>query len=663
MNFSNALPIQFWESDTNTFNETNPEGVFYKAFYHPWKCSDTLNIQFSNDTDLDLSIIVLNTDGVTLHEGDITSTLVSGQYVFTYSLNFEENDICDQMVQIVIGGYGLLIDSTFPDYTGWAQTVDGNESWLVPTFTIRTKTFESPELAVSIPSATLLNIITTLSNNSAGVVTVKLYQSAGSAEQSVSISSSDGDNYGALTTTAIYDKVSISAIITNQSDFTLDLVRILSQGVSISPPNNTFTGSLSPWTQHDDLVTDREWIWATSNQAVVLMGSGSGPKQSKLLRGVLSSTVNSGDLTYVTLNFQIALGSTRLFFDIYIGGVLAHTFGPFQQIGNYSESAGVTSGATSTQLDIVARVSGGIPIILLDDITIYQTTEYALDDFSLWSNTLVGEEWTEVSGSAVIDTPGPLSLTAVMYDSGITNKLTYPLSIQAGVAVSYYIEFLSPSASPDIDFYIRFRNGTSVIEEITSTALVQDNVYILTGQFTSDDIIDRVTIEANNNNSGEFQLKVQKFELSVVMGSLRSDMISVKENQDETVLIEYSNTNDFAGIIYENQTPEPEFSTRIPAVFFHSRYPQEQEVIELSNSRKLQLNSELSKQKRLDTGHMPDYMHEKVMLILQHDNVIINDVGYLKEEAYELADGNKRFPLKRASCWLTQKDYQIRNVI
>lgn len=143
----------------------------------------------------------------------------------------------------------------------------------------------------------------------------------------------------------------------------------------------------------------------------------------------------------------------------------------------------------------------------------------------------------------------------------------------------------------------------------------------------------------------------------------KSDCISIKEVQDETVLINYHNNRIFASLSSAVGTPDPEFNLRIPAVFFKQRFPKTTEVMKLSNSRSLQLNAEIGKQKLLQVKHMPYHMHLKTQLALAFQNVTINNLEYTAEESYEIEEGNIRSSRKQASIWLTEKEYILRNIL
>lgn len=165
----------------------------------------------------------------------------------------------------------------------------------------------------------------------------------------------------------------------------------------------------------------------------------------------------------------------------------------------------------------------------------------------------------------------------------------------------------------------------------------------------------------------DYAIEDEVISLKIFQGSIerfKSDCIELKETWEETVLITYSDNKNFASLNYSLVSPDPEFYIRIPAVFEHSRFPQESEQLELSSSRMIALNSMIKAQKRLETAPMPAHMHRKMILVLHHQFVEIGNQGWVKEEAYEIQDPpNRRVAMKKANVWLTEKDYFIRNVL
>lgn len=142
-----------------------------------------------------------------------------------------------------------------------------------------------------------------------------------------------------------------------------------------------------------------------------------------------------------------------------------------------------------------------------------------------------------------------------------------------------------------------------------------------------------------------------------------SDCIDVRTSWDETLLINYSNARNFAGIDAQDVSPGIEFNLRIPAIFFEEEFPQEQEVMDRSDNQEIALNSQLKVQQLLNTGLMPFYMHKKTILALMHQSVMIDGKFWVKADPYEKIPGNKRNPLKQYKCLLTQEDEIIRNIL
>lgn len=211
-----------------------------------------------------------------------------------------------------------------------------------------------------------------------------------------------------------------------------------------------------------------------------------------------------------------------------------------------------------------------------------------------------------------------------------------------------------PNAARDLNLSVLDSEGTELaFIPFTATALSNKYMYQVSFTPSSEDICDEIiSFEIVDLDSGTPESVIRK-----------SDCLSIKSAHKETILITYSNNRDFAGLLYPDVTPPVEFNIRIPAVFFEQRFPQESEFEDISNSRSIQLFSQEKLQRLLSTGQMPFYMHKKLILILQHQFVTINDIEYVKRESYELQENNKRWPLKRALCWLDQKDYIVRNIL
>jgi hypothetical protein len=142
----------------------------------------------------------------------------------------------------------------------------------------------------------------------------------------------------------------------------------------------------------------------------------------------------------------------------------------------------------------------------------------------------------------------------------------------------------------------------------------------------------------------------------------KSDCLDIKQNHEDTILVTYENHVNFAGLVFVGSSPEPEFYIRVPAIFFHQRFPEEDEVMELSTSLAT-LNGTLRKQRLLDVDYVPYYFHEKLKFVLKHQTVTIFSRQWVKQEAYEIVEGDRRWPVKKAKCWISEKDFIHRNVL
>jgi hypothetical protein len=60
MTLSNALPVQFWLEDEETYNEKQVCGVEEFCWCQPWNCETELPLQFQDDEDIEYSLDVLD---------------------------------------------------------------------------------------------------------------------------------------------------------------------------------------------------------------------------------------------------------------------------------------------------------------------------------------------------------------------------------------------------------------------------------------------------------------------------------------------------------------------------------------------------------------------------------------------------------------------------
>lgn len=146
-------------------------------------------------------------------------------------------------------------------------------------------------------------------------------------------------------------------------------------------------------------------------------------------------------------------------------------------------------------------------------------------------------------------------------------------------------------------------------------------------------------------------------------GRFKSDCLDIRASQECTELVTYSNNKDFAGLRYSGITPLPEFSLRVPVVFFHESFPQEEEVHPKSDDTWIRLSSRMERKKLFDIGYVPYYFHQKIQLVLMHDNIEILGEQWKKRDAYNIEEAHKRYPKPKANVLLTDKNFIIRNLI
>lgn len=142
-----------------------------------------------------------------------------------------------------------------------------------------------------------------------------------------------------------------------------------------------------------------------------------------------------------------------------------------------------------------------------------------------------------------------------------------------------------------------------------------------------------------------------------------SDLLDIRTSHDTTKLITYYNSSDFAGLVYEDASPITQFFLRVPAMLFRATRPQEEEVHPLSDDTFIRVWSRMEKKVKLEVGYVPDYMHEKLQLILMHDSVRIDGLYWVRRDPYEKAEGNRKYPLERANVLLTDKEFIKRNLL
>jgi hypothetical protein len=300
---------------------------------------------------------------------------------------------------------------------------------------------------------------------------------------------------------------------------------------------------------------------------------------------------------------------------------------------------------------------------LCDDVVYFQitkrtttTTDYNfLTNLDGWTNQGAGSNWawsSEYSGSAKANTNGLSRLLEL--NSALLNN-DYLITV----------DFFMAGDNPSITFRLKDLGGSIIFAQTDNSTGEGSFSYSIPSSIASQTVYtDIFSSDTGGGITGITNIKRVRYQS---LGSYEviaySDCINIASTHKETILITYSNHRNFADLDNLAVSPDPEYQIRIPAVFVEERFPEEQEVIELSNSTSVQTFAQIKAQKLLRIGPMPFYMHRKLKLILSHQFITIDDTDYVKQEAYEIIEGNRRYPLRQAQCWLTEKNYIKRNIL
>lgn len=237
----------------------------------------------------------------------------------------------------------------------------------------------------------------------------------------------------------------------------------------------------------------------------------------------------------------------------------------------------------------------------------------------------------------------------------------------AGVVYTVNLAF-SATGSATCQLFLQIQDSSFAVQFSGSDTFNGAHTDTISVTFTATASTTRIGITASWASNNSETITITELTATRTVGEAeimaKTDCLNVKAEQLGTILIEYSNFRNYAGIINNNGSPDLIFYLRIPAVFNEERFPETDEPLQLSNNRIISLNSQVKKQRLLKTDQMPNYMHLKMMEVLKHQFVTIDDVDYVKEEPYEqVENSNKRWPMRRYTCWLTEKEYVVRNIL
>lgn len=221
-------------------------------------------------------------------------------------------------------------------------------------------------------------------------------------------------------------------------------------------------------------------------------------------------------------------------------------------------------------------------------------------------------------------------------------------------------------------------NVTITVDAVSGTASVGDSFYLSIRDESGNEIMQLPFDSFDNGNTFVYNLAfipsetspeiceelVQFVIVDETTGTTRaqSDCQDIRSDHPDTILSNYRNHRNIFGLVYEDQSPDLDFNLRIPAIFYHQRFPEVEETMEVSNSI-VSLNSTIRRQRLMTVDYVPYYFHEKIQLMLAHQFVSIIGREWVKQEGYEIVTGNRMNPLKMASIYLSEKNFVMRNVL
>lgn len=228
------------------------------------------------------------------------------------------------------------------------------------------------------------------------------------------------------------------------------------------------------------------------------------------------------------------------------------------------------------------------------------------------------------------------------------------ISHSSGADVTITINSHSAIISTFTDYSLRILNedGDTIESLEMSNSELAANGFLHSVSFTSldyDICNQRIRLEIWSEGSPEARVA-------------RTDLLDIQETQPGTKIISYTNETNFAGLYYENMSPDLVFYIRVRCRFFHEQMPQTDEAMELTSSV-ITTSSQKKNQKLLEVEHAPYYFHNKIIEVIQHHTLTIDNNTWKKEDEYAINQGTKNWPLKTATCFLTRTNSIVRNVI
>jgi len=145
----------------------------------------------------------------------------------------------------------------------------------------------------------------------------------------------------------------------------------------------------------------------------------------------------------------------------------------------------------------------------------------------------------------------------------------------------------------------------------------------------------------------------------------KTDELNFDEDSNWT-LIQYKAENDFVGMPYDENSPY--FQMYLPIQFFRERNKMEVVSAKLSGGITVNTGSYMDRTRRMMIDNVPDYKHNKFLIILQHavnGSLLIDGHEWVigENSSYEYKDPpTDDYPLQGAEIYLNRKNYATSNI-
>lgn len=117
MTISNAIPIQFWLTGQTSFNDKTEAGVVSHCFNQPFKCTDEINLQFTDTEERDYRLGIYDTDGVKLATVNFTKAASGDEWVYYCAFTPSViGGLCDKLLQFKIAYFETVLEGDVDDY-------------------------------------------------------------------------------------------------------------------------------------------------------------------------------------------------------------------------------------------------------------------------------------------------------------------------------------------------------------------------------------------------------------------------------------------------------------------------------------------------------------------------------------------------------------------